>query len=90
MRTRIEPAFDAAAVRELKARSERDITIGGAAPAAQSMRDGLVDECQLLLSPVIVGGGKPALPRDSLVRLELLAQRRFEGGVVCLCHAMLT
>jgi riboflavin biosynthesis pyrimidine reductase len=46
------------------------------------MRAGLVDECQLLLSPIIVGGGKRALPDNVRARLELVDERRFGGGVV--------
>ena len=57
--TRLERAFDPAAVRDLKANSTRDITIGGPTLAAEAFRAGLVDECRLFLNPVIVGGGNP-------------------------------
>jgi dihydrofolate reductase len=83
-RTRIERSFDADAVRELKARAERDITIGGPHLAAQAIRAGLVDEYQLFLTPIIVGGGNRALPDDALVALELADVRRFGSGVVYL------
>ncbi|MCW2994044.1 MAG: deaminase [Conexibacter sp.] len=81
-RTRIEPAFDPEAVRALKAASERDISIGGPALAAQALRAGLVDELNLLLSPIVVGGGKPSLPDGVRLGLELLDERRFAGGAV--------
>jgi dihydrofolate reductase len=58
-RTRIERAFDPAAVREMKARSGRDLS---------------------------VGGGRRALPRDVRLKLELLDERRFGDGMVCLCY----
>ncbi|HEV7216716.1 MAG TPA: dihydrofolate reductase family protein [Chloroflexota bacterium] len=32
--------------------------------------------------PVVVGGGRPALPRDVRLGLELLGERRFGNGVV--------
>ncbi len=45
-------------VRHLKSATEHDLTVGGADLAGQAVRAGLVDELQLLLVPVIVGGGK--------------------------------
>ena len=74
-------------MRELKATAERDVTVGGADLAAQAIRAGLVDELHLFVTPVIVGGGKPALPNSVWLALELLDVRRFEGGVVHLCYA---
>jgi dihydrofolate reductase len=81
-RTRIERDFDPEAVRRLKASAERDITIGGPGLAAQAIQAGLVDEYHLFLTPILVGGGNPALPHDVRVQLELVDKRRFEGGVV--------
>ena len=42
--------------------STADITIGGAELAGQALAAGLVDECHLFLGPIVVGGGKRALP----------------------------
>lgn len=42
----------------------------------------------LLLCPVIVGGGKPALPPGVRLDLELLKTRRFRNGVVYVRHAV--
>jgi dihydrofolate reductase len=81
-RTRLEHDFDAAAVAELKASSARDLSIGGAELAGHAMRLGLVDECHLILNPVLVGGGKRALPDGVRVDLDLLEERRFTNGVV--------
>ena len=81
-RTRIERAFDPAAVRELKAAADRDLVVGGPELAAQAFAAGLVDECWLFLAPIIVGGGKPALPDHVRLRLELLDERRFGSGMV--------
>jgi dihydrofolate reductase len=83
-RTRIERDLDADAVRRLKEVSKADITIGGAELAGQALALGLVDECHLFLGPVLVGGGKRALPDDVRVQLELLGERRFRNGVVYL------
>jgi dihydrofolate reductase len=81
-RTRIERAFDADQVRQMKASASRDLTVGGPDLAAQAFRAGLVDECHLVLTPLIVGGGKPSLPDGVRLELELLEERRFAGGTV--------
>ncbi len=83
-RTRIERDFDPETVRQLKASAERDITVGGPDLAAQAFRAGLVDELQLFVAPVMVGGGKRSLPDHVRLRLELLDERRFGSGVVYL------
>jgi len=87
-RTRLERAFDPDAVRRLKESSPADISIGGAELAGQALAAGVVDELQLLLGPILVGGGKSALPDDVRVQLELLDERRFAGGVVFLRYAI--
>jgi dihydrofolate reductase len=81
-RTRIERDFDPEAVRQLKAVRERDISVGGAHLAGQAIRAGLVDECHLIINPVVVGGGTRALPDGARCELELLDERTFDNGVV--------
>jgi len=81
-KTRIERRFNADAIGQLKQTAEADITIGGAELAGQAIAAGLVDECHLFLGPVLVGGGKRALPDNIRAQLELLDERRFRGGVV--------
>jgi dihydrofolate reductase len=83
-RTRIERDFDPEAVRHLKATETRDLSVGGPELAAEAINAGLVDELQLFLTPVVVGGGKPALPDHVRIKLELLDERRFTRGVVYL------
>lgn len=87
-RTTIEREFDPAAVGQLKAEAGRDLSVGGPELAAEALRAGLVDEINLFLSPVVVGGGNAALPADLRLRLELLDQRRFGNGVVFLSYAV--
>ncbi len=81
-RTRIEREFDPDAVRRLKDTSAGDITIGGAELAGQAIAAGLVDEYHLFLNPIVMGGGKRALPNNVHGQLELLDERRFRSGVV--------
>jgi dihydrofolate reductase len=84
-RTRIERHFDPDAVRRLKEAASADVSVGGAELAAQAIKAGLVDELHLFLVPVIVGGGKRALPDNGVrIELELLDERRFSNGTVYL------
>jgi dihydrofolate reductase len=80
--TRLERAFDPAAVRALKAAADGDLTIGGANLAAQAFAAGLVDEYQLFLWPMILGRVKPAVPAGIRTDLELVDERRFDNGVI--------
>jgi dihydrofolate reductase len=74
-------------VRRLKARADRDITVGGPVLAAGALKAGLVDECHLIVCPVVVGGGKKSLPLGLRLPLELLEERRFANGAVYLRYA---
>jgi len=89
-RTRIERAFDPDAIRQMKASAERDISVGGPDLAAQAFGAGLVDECHLFIAPIVVGGGKPALPKGVRVKLELLDERSFGNGMVYLRYGTRT
>ena len=60
--------------------------MGGPDLAAQAIKAGLVDEYQLFLTPVVVGGGTQALPDDVRLELELLDERRFGNGTVYLSY----
>lgn len=87
-RTTLERALRPEALVALKARSARDLTIGGPTLAAHALRAGLVDECQLFVVPVIVGGGTHWLPHGLRIQLQLLDERRFASGVVYLRYAV--
>ncbi|GGB99806.1 dihydrofolate reductase family protein [Cellulomonas carbonis] len=87
-RTSLERRFDPEAVRRLKESSEGDLSVGGATLGSEAFRHGLVDECVLVLCPVVVGGGKPALPRGMRVDLELLDQRQLGAGAVTVRYAV--
>ena len=89
-RTRLERDFDPAAVLELKAAGDRDLSVGGPLLAAEAIRAGLVDECRLFVTPVVVGGGLRALPDPVRLGLELMEERSFGGGVVYLRYRITT
>ena len=81
-RTRVLPRFDPDEVRAMKAAAHADLSVGGAELAGQALAAGLVDECHLLIRPVTLGGGTPALPRGVAASLTLVDERRFSSGVV--------
>jgi dihydrofolate reductase len=80
--------FEPGAIRAMKNSLERDITVGGPDLAAQAFRAGLVDQCQLFLTPVLLGGGKRALPREVRLDLDLVTEHRFGNGVVFLDYRL--
>ena len=89
-RTRLERSFDAEAVRAMKAASDGDLSISGPTLAAHAASAGLIDEFQLYVNPVVVGGGTRFLPAGVRLDLELLEEHRFESGVVFLRYRNIT
>jgi dihydrofolate reductase len=81
-RTTIERELDPDSVRAMKDAAGSDLSIGGPGLASDAFRAGLVDECHLFVVPIIVGGGKPSLPSDVRLDLDLLGEDRFAGGMV--------
>ena len=81
-KTRLERSFDPGAVRDIKAAARGDLLVGGPTLAAQALAAGLVDEVRLLMWPVVLGGGKPALSATTRRDLELVDEQRFRNGVV--------
>lgn len=86
-RTKIERTFDPDAVRQLKANTIGDIAVSGPELAAHAIKLGLVDEVQLRICPVIVGGGKRFFPAGVRLDLDLLEERRFRCGDIFLRYA---
>jgi dihydrofolate reductase len=81
-RTTLDREFDVEAIRRMKADQARDLTVGGADLAAQAFAAGLVDECHLFFWPIVLGGGKRALPSHARLDLQLLNERHSPNGVV--------
>jgi len=81
-RTRLDREFNPAAIRQMKAEADRDISVGGPHLAAAAIKAGLVDEYHFFVTPIVVGGGNPALPDDVLVKLELVDDHRFGNGTM--------
>ncbi|HXY73456.1 MAG TPA: dihydrofolate reductase family protein [Actinomycetota bacterium] len=81
-RTRLERRFDPDEVRRMKETAERDLSVGGPGLAGQAIAAGLVDELQLFVAPVVVGGGTRWLPDHVRLDLRLEEERRFGNGMV--------
>jgi dihydrofolate reductase len=83
-KTRLERDFDPEAVRRMKVAERRDLAVAGPTLAAQAFQAALVDECQLFIAPIVVGGGIQSLPDNVRLKLELLDERRFGNGMIYL------
>ncbi|MGA7705127.1 MAG: dihydrofolate reductase family protein [Solirubrobacteraceae bacterium] len=72
-------------VSRLKEQPGKDIAVGGAGLAGACMKLGLIDEWQLFVSPVLLGGGTPYFPiLDERVDLELIETKTFGSLIVYL------
>lgn len=57
--------------------------VGGASLAASLIPHGLIDEYQLFISPVLLGGGTPMFPTsDKRLTLRLVETRHFATVVM--------
>lgn len=88
-KTRIEHELTASLIQSLKENAEKDLTVSGPNLAFQVMEMGLVDECYLMIYPIILGGGKRALPDNLRLQLELINTQNFSSGTVLLHYRIL-
>jgi dihydrofolate reductase len=86
--TRVEKEFDAEAVRRMKESSVHDLTVAGSSLATEALELGLVDELNLFVLPVVVGGGKSWQRCRRHLDLELLEDQRFADGTVYLKYGI--
>jgi dihydrofolate reductase len=87
-RTRIERDFEPELVRAIKTEASHDLNVCGADLAASAWHAGLIDECQVFVAPMLVGGGKRMFPDGLRQPLELRDERRFGNGMVFLSYAV--
>jgi dihydrofolate reductase len=70
-------------VAKLKEQQGKDLSVGGAGLASTLIGLGLVDEYQLFVCPVVLGGGTRYFPAlDERINLELVETRTFRSRVV--------
>jgi dihydrofolate reductase len=80
----------AARLTDIKAGDGGDITMSGSATTVRRLlRDGLLDELNLLVHPIVVGDGLARLfpPDEPRIPLELLSSETFGSGVLNLRYA---
>ncbi|MBN6054973.1 dihydrofolate reductase family protein [Nonomuraea sp. RK-328] len=71
------------ALKELKERPGKDISITGSPTLVRSLlRGGLLDELRLLIHPIVMGGGAKLFTDGEQVPLRLLGSRTLETGVI--------
>ncbi|MGY0232164.1 dihydrofolate reductase family protein [Longispora urticae] len=76
----------AAEVAALKAGPGKDLLLTGGSQLASALtREGLIDEYQVVVQPVVLGGGKKLFPEpQDRLRLALIDTRTFDGDTVLL------
>ncbi|MFI2714553.1 dihydrofolate reductase family protein [Micromonospora sp. NPDC018662] len=75
----------AAELAELRAAHDGDLLVTGGTGAATALAaHGLVDEYQVIVHPVVLGGGKQVLPDLARQELRLVETRPFDGRAVLL------
>jgi dihydrofolate reductase len=67
---------------------KHDISVDGPELAAQAIGAGLVDEFQMIVCPVVGGGGMRFFPDGVRLDLELLEERRFGNGVLIMRYGV--
>ena len=84
--TLLSPDHAVADVAALRAQEGRDVVMWGSASLVRALlADGLVDELNLMIEPILLGGGKRIFPDDGMPRpLELVNSVTASTGVqVC-------
>lgn len=87
-RTTLERSLTTEVVERIAEESEGDLFVDGPTLAGSALRLGVVDELRLIVAPVTVGGGTRVFPGDQRLDLSLLAERRFDNGMVSLTYAV--
>jgi dihydrofolate reductase len=87
-RAELRSSFDADEVRRWKAESDAPLAIGGGVLASAAAREGVLDEVQVIVAPVYLGGGTRFLDEGLHLDLELLDERRFDNGSIYLRYAV--
>ncbi|MDL2334860.1 MAG: dihydrofolate reductase family protein [Chloroflexota bacterium] len=73
-------------IASLKAEFAGDLGIGGPTIAAALIERNLVDEYQMVVHPVVLGGGTPYFPPGMQLDLRLTQTRRFANGAMLVAY----
>jgi len=74
-------------VKSVKSGSDGDIMVAGAGLAASLSRLRLIDEYQLFMHPIVLGGGKPFFEAGMSMKLKPLGTENLAQGVTMLRYA---
>ena len=85
---RVVKAPAAKEVAKLRQESGTNMVIWGSISLAQSlMNEGLIDEYQLVVCPVVLGGGRSLFPeKNDPANMKLLTTQSFDRGAVLLAY----
>jgi dihydrofolate reductase len=78
-------------ITDIKAQDGGDLTMSGSATTVRwLLREGLLDELNLLVHPIVVGEGMTRLfpPDEPRIPLELLSEQTLKTGVLNLSYAL--
>jgi dihydrofolate reductase len=75
-------------IKKMKQQSGKDMTLlGSGSIVTQFARQGLIDEYQIMVDPVVLGRGTPIFKGiKHKLDLKLTSTRTFKSGVVLLCY----
>jgi dihydrofolate reductase len=75
-------------IKEMKKMPGKDMTLLGSGTIVTLFAEqGLIDEYQIMVDPVVIGGGTPLFKgMKQKLDLKLAATRTFKSGVVLLCY----
>jgi dihydrofolate reductase len=90
--SRLLGEFDRGMIDAIKQQPGKDIMIFGSGSIVTLLsQHGFIDEYQFIMSPILLGGGKPLFAaRPNQLRLELREARAFPSGNVRLRYALPT
>jgi dihydrofolate reductase len=72
-------------IARIRTETDKPSEVGGATLAAECIRPGLVDDFQVFVHPIVLGGGTPFLPPlQHRIPLELVETRTFPSRVTLL------
>lgn len=84
--TRLEPELTREAIERALDEAAGDVTIEGPTLAGEAFRLGLIDVVELLICPVVIGGGLHVFPDGVRLDLQLTREKRFDNGMVQLSY----
>lgn len=77
-------------VKSVRSGSDGNVSVAGAGLAATLSRLGLIDEYQLFMHPVVLGGGKPFFEGGTSIKLKPVGVENLAQDVVMLRYAPAT